>query len=165
MESVQILGKVSGMAYLCRCIKSPPGEAPTEQGCHGGLFDVSLTTKKLSIMSIQPLKDEEIVFGTVFSDVHFSNFFSVNPTVGQLQRLWSLHDNIFSHCFCEDCGHKSYAFSDRMREDPWNPGHVAYHETVFFCPNCGARKGYGGSFFRSRAIQAVIRQDLGEVRD
>ena len=115
--------------------------------------------------SFQPLKDEEIVFGTVFSDGHFSNLFSVNPTAGQLQRLWSLHDNIFSHCFCEDCGHKSYAFSDRMREDPLNPGHVAYHETVFFCPNCGARKGYGGSFFRSRAIQAVIRQDLGEVRD
>ena len=112
-------------------------------------------------MCSKPLSNEEIIFGTVFNDGHFSSLLHYTPTAEQLKLLWEKYDNFFAHNSCEECGHKSYAFADKLKEDPGNPGHVGYHEMVFFCPHCGTRKGYGGNFFRSQAILGAIKQEYG----
>lgn len=107
------------------------------------------------------LKDEEIVFGTVFNDGSYSRLLTSVPTAAQLREIWALHPGVFAHHDCE-CGSPSYAYAQYMKEDPRRPGHVGYNEMMFYCPLCGRKTGYGTNYFRSQMILQAIRDYLGE---
>ena len=95
------------------------------------------------------LREEEIFFGFIHLDGSRGGLIRRQPTLQELQRLWSERPDLFEGTTCV-CGQRNFIFRHvikPLREDPGTVG-ASYIET--FCPNCGKREKFGANFFRAK---------------